>query len=361
MCKRKISESQNKAIEYITKYALNNKKNSVENIISILKMSNIDIKSYENAINNLKRNARISIHFHPDRPLENKKLVVDSLIESGFYKSQFETYISNGSVSAHAGGDRDLWEQNLFGGAYKEYIKEERPKYGSLNIMFHSDGSSPRFGSCYFLLKPEISKYATYTYMDSHKNPNEKGTYKEFDYIISALLSEIFERDYALGEKNLTITKFINHLLYNIGNDLDENIFKSLPSRNLNHYIEAQVHTNISLKDDVETLVIDPSFKETEIGKSLVELCLKYDINLFYHKGFKLNVKDVPNDFRGNTMQSLAKKIAENNIITAYIIGKACLDLKNNPNKWNDRGDYKTSIQELKLLWHVLLKYGDSY
>ena len=93
------------------------------------------------------------------------------------YKSQFETLLSNGSVSAYPGGERDLWEKRIFGGAYQleGVTNDQRPKYGALNLMLHPDGPAPRFGSCYFLLSPKVSSRSTYTYLDSHQDPKEKG------------------------------------------------------------------------------------------------------------------------------------------------------------------------------------------
>ena len=71
-------------------------------------------------------------------------------------------------------------------------------------------------------------------------------------------------------------------------------------ARNLNHYIEAQIHGDISLKEDVEALVVDPSFKGTNVGRTLEEICLKYSIDLYWHIGFVLMVDDVPMNFRGS-------------------------------------------------------------
>ena len=42
--------------------------------------------------------------------------IAEALLEQGRYKSQFETLLSNGSVSAYPGGERDLWEKRIFGG-----------------------------------------------------------------------------------------------------------------------------------------------------------------------------------------------------------------------------------------------------
>ncbi|MGE6366324.1 DUF3626 domain-containing protein [Bacillus paramycoides] len=354
-----LSMPQKFALEYITSYAKNHKNEAKATINHILQMSNIDGKAFRNAIMKLMENARVALHFHPDRPDSSMKCVAKALLEQGTYKSQFETLLSNGSVSALPGGERDLWEKRIFGGAYqlKDTTNNQRPKYGALNLMLHSDGPSPRFGSCYFLLYPDVSYRCTFTYMDSHQDPREKGTYEEFDMIMATLLEEAFTRDYAIGEKNLTPSKLINHLLVNLEKPFLNPANKE-PDRNLNHYIEAQIHGDISLKEDVEILVADPSFKDTDVGRVLEEICLKYSIDLFWHSGFALLVDDVPVDFRGPSMPSLAKRIARNHILDTNMIGAAAIDLKRNPDSWSDRGTYKEVLQELKLLWHVLVRYG---
>jgi Protein of unknown function (DUF3626) len=351
-----LTTSQRQAIDYFTAYALKHKADAKATIHHVLNMSNISGEVFEQAVHHMKTHAQIGLHFHPDRPTSTMKTVAQSLLEHGEYKSQFETFISNGKVSPHSGGDRDMWEESMFGGAYQSdgTLMNERPKYGALNLMVHPDGPSPRFGSCYFLLSPDVSNRSTFTYLDSHQNPFEKGTYQEFDMILAALLEEMFLRDFALGEKNLTPTKFIHHVL----NHLEHGRKESLANRNLNHYIESQIHGPISLKEDVEVLVADPSFKDTTVGETLEQMCSKYSIDLKWHMGFILHMDEVPADFRGPSMPSLAKRIAYKDRIDAHTIGSAVMNLKRDPDSWSDRGTYEDVLQELKLLWHVLLKYG---
>jgi hypothetical protein len=285
--------------------------------------------------------------------------VAEALLEQGIYKSQFETFLSNGSLSAFSGGERDVWENNMFGGAYqiKGSTPRERPKYGALNVMLHPDGPAPRFGSCYFLLSTDVSRRCTYTYLDSHQDPIEKGTYEEFNLILAALMRDAYYSGFAIGESNLTVQKLISHMLVNLEKPL-QNPSTQEPNRNLDHYIEAQVHGDISLKEDVKMLVADPSFQGTPTGRILEQMCLTYSIDLHWHMGFTLWVDEVPMDFRGPSMPSLAKRIAHSDYIDVNMIGSAAMDLKRNPSDWSDRGTYKEVLQELKLLWHVLVRYG---
>ena len=355
----KLTEAQSNALKNITKYAKERKKNAQDLIAHVLRMSKLTNETYEAAVASLKTHARIGLHFHPDRPGPDKKPVAQALLEGGVYRSQFETGISNGGVSAHPGGARDEWEKIVFQGAYsfENSVVTERPKYGALNLMLHPDGPSPRFGSCYFILKPEVSRRSTFTYLDSHQNPPEKGTYEEFDDIMAALLGEVFARDFGIGENGLMPDKLINHLLTELPKAFPDPSDK-MPSRNLNHYIEAQIHGEIRLDRDVEALVSDPSFERVEIGKVLEDLCSRNGIKRFRHRGFRLFVKKVPDNFRGPHMRSLAERIGRDGYVDASLIGEAVMDLHMNPDSWRDRGDAKIVLQDLKLLWHCLVKYG---
>ena len=353
-----LTKSQLSALDHITKYASSRKESAQRTLTEILYQSDIDPEKFSTAVSSIKSHARVGLHFHSDRPDPNMRPVAEAMLEQGIYRNQFETRLSSGGVSAYPGGDRDIWEQRIFGGSYHldGTTVRERPKYGSLNLMVHPDGPSPRFGSCYFLLNPEISQRCTYTYLDSHQDPKEKGTYDEFDDILAALMRDAFFGDFAIGERNLTTTKLVEHLLSNLEKPFEDPSNQEA-NRNLNHYIEAQVHGDISLQDDVDLLVADPSFKSVHIGEILHQLCSQYSIDLYWHMGFAMWVQDVPTDFRGPAMPSLAKRISQKDAIDTSMIGIAAMDLKRDPASWSSRGTYEDVLQELKLLWHVLVRF----
>lgn len=322
-------------------------------------MSNISPATWGEALAKVRTHARVGVHFHPDRPDSGMKTVAESLLETGLYQSQFETQMSNGGVSAYPGGPRYQRETRLFGGAYDsdEATSTHRPKYGALELMRHPDGPAPRFGGCYLLLKPAVSRRCSFTYLDSHYDPKEKGTFDEFEDIAAALLSETFVRQSALGEKNLTPVRLVHHLLTKLETPIEDPLARA-PSRNLDHYIEAQVHGDLVMQEDVEVLVADPSFKSTETGRVLENICTRYGVALRWHGGFVMAVENVPSDFRGPAMPSLARRIAEHGYVDVSLIGKAAMSLKRTPAAWSDRGNYADVLQELKLLWHVLVKFG---
>jgi hypothetical protein len=114
----------------------------------------------------------------------------------------------------------------------------------------------------------------------------------------------------------------------------------------------------ISLRDDVEQLIADPSFQGTDTGKVLNLICDKYEIDLSWHRGFALALDEVPSDFRGPSMPSLAKRIATKSYLDVQMIGKAAASVRRYPESWSDVASHKELLQEMKLLWHVLVKYG---
>ncbi len=114
----------------------------------------------------------------------------------------------------------------------------------------------------------------------------------------------------------------------------------------------------ISFEHDVDVLVADPCFRGTAIGYVMAELCQRYDIAQYWHCGFMLNPSEVPRNFRGPTMPSLAQRVARDGIVDAKAIGDAAASVIGDPDAWADRGTASHVGQELKWLWHCLLKLG---
>jgi Protein of unknown function (DUF3626) len=176
--------------------------------------------------------------------------------------------------------------------------------------------------------------------------------------VFAALLHSAFNHEMGLGESELTVPNLIHRLRNELPLPLDA--IEHFPVvRNLNHYIEAQVHGDVLLRQDVDALVADPSFRHTDTGRVLNELCQRYDLALHWHAGFSLSCKEVPRDFRGPTMPSLAERVAISNVVDARAIGAAVRELRARPEEWTDRGNRDDVLQELKLLWHVLVKHGN--
>ncbi len=343
----KLKESQSIAIKNVSEYINERKEKYIGMTEMILNQSNIDNKVFEEYCVNVTKYAQIALHFHPDRIFSKGTNVIDGLLQCGIYKNQFETNISAGSVSAFSGGNRDIWEKEIFKEAYQFAKPSERPKYGSLNLTLTEDGPSPRFGSCFFLLKPEVKKRATFTYGDTYDSPQELGTIDSFELINAGLLKDLFTRGTALGEKNINVNDFlrlVNRLLLQA---TDLRTFRK-SSKNLDFYVEAQIHGDILLDKDIDSLVVDFSYWGTDIANQFETLCEKYGIELIWNSGLELGTSEFPNNFRGAEVPYYAKKYGIEGKLNAYLIGRAS-------KKMNREHD---DLQMLKYLWHCIVRFG---
>ncbi|KXS20926.1 hypothetical protein M427DRAFT_41103 [Gonapodya prolifera JEL478] len=360
-----LHPTQIRAIRHVEQLSRSKTAHAVTMLDEIFRMSNIASDEAETLARSIRKHARVALHFHPDRPLSDGATVAESLLAKGRYTSQWVTGVSNGGVSAWPGGARDEWERRLFGGAFHDpelpSSPHHRPKYGALHLMGHPDGPAPRFGSCYILLKPRVSRRCTFTWLDSHANNLEAvGTSDSFVAILAKLFQESFTRDFALGEHSMRPPKLFERItsLEFTSQDRDP-AGAPQPMRNLDHYIEAQIHGDIDLLRDAYALVADPSFQSTPCGDVLERLASTYSLRLLYHSGYSLAVDSVPPDFRGPTMPSIAARIARDGVVDARAIGDAVRDLRRDPAKWADRGSEQEVLQELKLMWHVVVKFEE--
>ena len=102
------------AIDRIREYAKKYDSQNRAYVEDVCKQYNIDIDRLINQI----QSKPITINFHPDRFSNNKKTIIENLVEQGQYHGQFLTGTSNGGMTAYVGGNRFLWEQRLFQEAY---------------------------------------------------------------------------------------------------------------------------------------------------------------------------------------------------------------------------------------------------
>ncbi|WP_282037866.1 DUF3626 domain-containing protein [Saccharicrinis aurantiacus] len=342
-----LTAPQNIAIKNVSEYISKRKNKYIDMIEMILHQANIDVEVYQEYCKNVKKYSQIALHFHPDRIFSEGFNVIDGMLKSGKYKNQFETNISSGSVTAFSGGNRDNWEKDIFSDAYQFAKPSERPKYGSLNLTMTEDGSSPRFGSCYFLVKPEVKERATFTYGDTYESPRELGTIDNFELINAAILKDLFTRGTALGEKDTNVNDFLKLTNRLLPQTLDSRDYRRA-SKNLDFYIEAQIHGDISLYNDIDSLVVEFSYWGTDMAIQFEALCAKYDIELIWNSGRELKVSEFPNNFRGAEVPSYAKKLGVDGKLNAFLIGKAATQMNNEHD----------NLQMLKYLWHCIVKFG---
>ncbi|WP_412680583.1 DUF3626 domain-containing protein [Brevibacillus centrosporus] len=358
-----LTAAQSFAIQFVQNQSTLLQQQMREQATSILQNAGVDFVTVEDLLTNIRQHARVTLNFHPDRVLPAGISVVEGLLATGSYHSQFETGVTNGGRTAYPGGDRDRWEEKLFGGAYQSSTvqEKERPKYGALNLMNYADGASPRFGSCFIQLRPHLLQRCTFTFGDSHTGPEHFGTADSFDAILAALLHSVETTKEALGSPNMDVPAVVQQLLTLRANGFQE--VNHRIGRALDDYIEAQIHGDIDLGTDVEAIFADPSYQGTHIDSKLQQLAEKCGIELVWHPGFVLSVSDVSADFRGPAMPPLAARLdqrygASSGLLDAATIGRASTDFSDHPDDWKDWGEPNETWQHLKQIWHVLVRYG---
>ena len=249
--------------------------------------------------------ASVTINFHPDA-LHRGRWVIEALAQEGVYRSQFETGVSNGGLTAHPGGERWLWETDIFGGAYDEADPALRPKYGALNYSGRLTGGSPRFGSAHLRLRPHVLARTTFCYPDSCYDPGHFGVADRMGLV-------------ALAERQRASTD------------------------GLDDYVEAQVHGSLALAEDVEALVLDPCYRGTEIEAVAESLACAVE----WHPGFRMPASRVADcvAYRGQEFADLAASLMKDGFLTPRDIGLA-------------RRDGLADWQSLKRVWHCVARFG---
>jgi hypothetical protein len=131
------------------------------------------------------------------------------------------------------------------------------------------------------------------------------------------------------------------------------------PARDLDHYVEAQIHGGVDLATDVVAVVLDPSLSGTGIERHLADAAARHRFELSWHGGSELHVARVPADFRGPAMPELARRVAgARGVLDASAIGEAAASIAPTPPTIEGDPDH-SDAQQLKYLWHTLLAKGD--
>lgn len=112
----------------------------------------------------------------------------------------------------------------------------------------------------------------------------------------------------------------------------------------LDSYIEAHIHEPVNLVEDVDAIVLDPSYRETEIETAASILGCAVE----WHAGFRMDANSIPAcvSYRGQKVANLAASLLENGTLTPRQIGLA-------------RKTGKADQKLLKRVWHCVAKFGN--
>ncbi|CAM3847541.1 DUF3626 domain-containing protein [Nocardioides marinus] len=243
---------------------------------------------------------RVTVQFHPNWP-HGSGLVVESMARDGAYRSQFETGISNGGLTAHPGGDRWRWESRLFEGRYDDAPASERPVYGAWNRAGDPYGGAVRFGSAHLRLRPEVTARSTFCFPDSVFEPVDVGGPDQLPHLCR------------LAEES----------------GMDE----------LDDCVEAHVHGGVRFDRDVEAVVLDPCFADTEVEAAAHRLGCAVE----FHPGFSVSPDAIDPDYRGAHIVRLARTLGDR--LTPDLVGRAARASQH-------------PAQHVKQVWHCLARFG---
>lgn len=247
---------------------------------------------------------RVTLQFHPDWPHAGG-MVIESMARDGAYRSQFETGISNGGLTAHEGGDRWRWESRLFEGRYDAGPAHRRPVYGAWNRRSDPYGGAIRFGSAHVRLRPEVLERCTFCFPDSVLEPTDVGGPELLPHLSAMADASGFD-------------------------DLDE-------------CVEAHVHGGVRLDRDAEAVVLDPSHRGTAVEDAARRLGCAVE----FHPGFRVVAAGLDPDYRGQEYVDLARELAEpaGGVLTPAVLGDAARSGDHDP-------------QAIKRVWHYLARFG---
>lgn len=253
----------------------------------------------------MKDPAPVTLNFHPDA-IRDGETVIAHLAREKIYRSQFETGLSAGGLTAYRGGDRWAWESRMFGGAYDDAPADRRPKYGALNLRRKSVGASPRFGSCHLRLSERRRADVTFCHPDSHLDPVDFGTARRMGVV------EAYERAPRAEDP-------------------------------LDDYIEAHVHGPLTVPEDFEAVVLDPSFR----GGPIEDAAAALGAPIEWHGGFALrrDQLDLCAEYRDPAASAVLSALCDGDAVR--------------PSDLSAMRRAPVDPGALKRAWHCLARFGD--
>jgi hypothetical protein len=103
------------------------------------------------------------------------------------------------------------------------------------------------------------------------------------------------------------------------------------------------VHGRITVAEDVEALVLDPAYRDTNFADLASELPCPVE----WHAGFRLNVEQLSalSSYRGLDTVAVARAIAQNGQLDPRILGQVALLGQHDPKLF-------------KYVWHLIARFG---
>lgn len=203
----------------------------------------------------------------------------------------------------------------MFEGRYDAAAPADRPVYGAWNRHEDPYGASPRFGSAYLRLRPEVVTSATFCWPDSVYEPEAFGDRGSLDELCTLADAGVLARTVPAAHA--------------VDLPLDDP---------LNDYVEAHVHGGLVLRRDVEAVVVDPSDAEAHAAA-----VARIECAVEVHPGYPVVAEAIDPAYRGEVPVHLARRLGEE--ITPARLAEAARSGDHDP-------------QAVKWLWHCLPRFG---
>ena len=362
-----------RALRWVEEAAAKHQSEQEEEIQAILAESTLGVSEHR-LMEGIRRRARITVNFHPDRLCGDGRSVALALYQDRLIRNQFESGISNGGLSAMPGGERYRWEEEMFGGAYSQASVQpgERPKYGGLDLMGSPAGACPRFGSSHLRLRPIVNESSSFLWGDSAFHHGEAlGSLSSFRPVLLALLETVSREGRALSYSGLSLDSLLAFLL----SEEPTSPFPRDWEAALNLYIEAQAHCQLPLGAAVEEAVLDACFQETRCGELMQRSSHRYGFPLTWIQGPHLKLEQIPRHFPGpapliqwqqlcvsGEMSELGERVLSDFSLAGRLdaagLGAAARSVVLQPERWERWGSPPLLLQGLKCLWLTMVVYG---
>lgn len=230
---------------------------------------------------------------------------------------------------------------------------------GALDVMHYPDGPAPRFGSCFFLLRPDVAQRSTFTFGGSHEDCalDRTGTLDVMEPILAPLLLQLERGVGAFAAADLSVEGCLTLMAQNFSAPFPEPAFRCL-GRALDSFIEVQVHGDLRIRHDVELLVVDPAFRDHPVGEVLHAISNEYQIPINWHPGYQMAVSEVPSVFRDYAVRPLAERIAIRGTLDAAIVGAGANSVRLSPKMWEGWASDDDLLAQFRRLWHILVLTG---
>ena len=220
------------------------------------------------ALRYIRDEAPIIIHINLDQGNRLRMLSIDT-----HYRNQFETGTSNGTLDHST---RQGWESRLFGKFYDDVEGFQRPKYGCLNVVRDPKGitSASQYGDSYFVLKG-VRLRCSFADQDSSSDNCELACCEWYAHVFNQF-----------GKRELqAILQVANGKLP----------FK--PSSCIATYKEIQVHGEISLRDNIDYIVVAARHKKhPQVLQHIATFCSTHDVEYHFTDELQATLKSLPEE-----------------------------------------------------------------